>query len=257
MSSADAGPAARLRSSRCRPTTTPATSAEPDYPVVRVGILSYLQYAAELENRSGYNAFDITRGYINVTGQLSRNVRFRLTPDVRRVTDGSLAGTLTMRLKYGFVQFDNLTPGSSIRFGAQPTPWIDFEQGIMRYRVQGTVFAEREGLIPGSGDFGASFQMPLPSNLGDVHVGVFNGEGYTQTDASSTRACRVDSRSGRSREAVWRMASGCLAFVNGGWYAEDRPRHLAIDHGELRASARRRCGADPQGRGEATRDGAE
>ena len=29
-------------------TTTPGPAAEPDYPIVRVGMLSYLQYAAEL-----------------------------------------------------------------------------------------------------------------------------------------------------------------------------------------------------------------
>ena len=31
------------------------------------------------------------------------------------------------------------------RFGIQQTPWVDFEEGIYRYRFQGTVFAEREG----------------------------------------------------------------------------------------------------------------
>jgi hypothetical protein len=61
------------------PTPPPATPAEQVYPNVRVGMLSYLQYAAELKNRAGYNAFDITRAYVNVNAQLSRNVRFRFT----------------------------------------------------------------------------------------------------------------------------------------------------------------------------------
>ena len=29
------------------------------------------------------------------------------------------------------------------------TPWLDFEESVIRYRVQGTMFSEREGLIPG------------------------------------------------------------------------------------------------------------
>ena len=75
--------------------TPPAPSTpppEPDSPVIRVGVLSYVQYDAELENRQGFNAFDLTRGYLNVNGQLSKTVRFRLTPDIRRATDSTLAG---------------------------------------------------------------------------------------------------------------------------------------------------------------------
>ena len=84
--------------------------AEPAYPIIRVGMLSYLQYAAELKNRDGFNAFDLTRAYININAQLSRNVRFRFTPDIRRITDptGSLGTSLVLRVKYGFMQLDNV-----------------------------------------------------------------------------------------------------------------------------------------------------
>lgn len=205
-----------------------AAPAEPDYPIVRVGTTTYLQYLGELENRAGLNVFDITRGYINVTGQLSRNVRFRLTPDVRRVTDGSLAGSLVFRIKYAFVQYDNLLPGSAVRFGAHASPWIDFEQSIMRYRVQGTVFAEREGMIPGSADFGASYQMPLPSNYGEFHVGVFNGEGSSSTDPNKYKSVQarftVRPLPGRGLANGFRVSG----FVTRGWYAENRPRHINV-----------------------------
>src|ERR1041385_341566 len=73
------------------PPTPPPAAAEPQYPIVRVGVLSYLQYDAELKNRDGYNNFDVTRAYLNINGQLSKNVRFRLTPDIRRATDSSLS----------------------------------------------------------------------------------------------------------------------------------------------------------------------
>ncbi len=200
----------------------------PDYPIIRIGVVSYLQYLAELENRDGLNAFDVTRAYLNVNGQLSTNVRFRFTPDVRRVTDGSLAGSLTLRLKYAFVQLDNLTPGSSLRFGLQSTPWIDFEQGINRYRVQGTVFAEREGLIPSSADFGASYQTPLFANHVEVHAGVFNGEGSSQTDPNKYKSLqtRVTLRPLPGR-GIWNGLR-LSVFGSAGWYAEDRPRHLGI-----------------------------
>lgn len=207
------------------PTTPPPT---PDFPVVRVGMVAYTQYDVELENRGAYNAFDLTRGYINVNGQLSNKVRFRFTPDVRRVTDGSLSGSLIMRVKYAFVQLDNIGPARSwVRFGAHQTPWLDFEEGINRYRVQGTMFSEREALIPGSSDFGVGYFAPLGKFV-EVQGGVYNGEGFTQTDTNKYK-------SAQGRLTVRPFAGAGLAnglrvsgFYNAGWYDTQRPRRLGI-----------------------------
>jgi hypothetical protein len=211
----------------------PAPAAEPDYPIIRVGVLSYVQYDAELENRQGYNAFDLTRGYINVNGQLSRNVRFRVTPDVRRATDSTLSGTLVFRVKYAFLELDNVTGARSwVRFGAHQTPWLDFEESINRYRVQGTMFSERESLIPGSSDFGAGIFTPLGKYI-DVQAGVYNGEGYSQTDANKFKSAqaRVTVRpfAGRGIANGFRLSG----FYNKGWYAADRPRDLGIVMGSF------------------------
>jgi hypothetical protein len=206
-----------------------ATPAEPAYPVVRVGILSYLQYAAELANRDGYNSFDVTRAYLNINGQLSRNVRFRFTPDIRRATDGSLAGTLTVRVKYAFMQVDNVgAPRSWVRFGQHQSPWLDFEESVNRYRVQGTMFSEREPLIPGSADFGASYFTPLPKGYGEIHGGVYNGEGFTQAEANKFKSFqgRLTVRPFPNRGLANHLRIS--GFYNAGWYAADRPRRLGI-----------------------------
>ena len=207
----------------------PEATPEPAYPIVRVGVLSYLQYGAELENRDGYNAFDITRGYLNINAQVSKRVRFRFTPDIRRISDSSLAGSLIVRLKYAFAQIDSVGPGDWIRLGAQPTPWIDFEQTINRYRVQGTMFAEREGLIPGSGDIGVSYLGQLPGGYGEFHAGVFNGEGYTQPEVNKYKSFQ-------GRLTVRPVPNGgtlvrgvrVSGFITAGWYTADRPRNLGI-----------------------------
>ena len=170
------------------PQTPPPASAEPDYPIVRVGGLSYLQYDAELKNRSGYNTFDVTRAYLNINAQVAKNIRFRFTPDIRRVNDSSLAGSLVVRVKYAYAQIDNVGPRSWIRMGAHQTPWLDFEESINRYRVQGTMFSEREGLIPGSSDFGVSYFASLPAGYGEFHVGVYNGEGYAQPEVNKYKS---------------------------------------------------------------------
>lgn len=53
----------------------------------------------------------------------------RFTPDVRRITDGSLA----VRVKYAFAQFDNvLNARPWIRFGLHQSPWLDFEESVNR-----------------------------------------------------------------------------------------------------------------------------
>src|SRR5258706_16441671 len=91
----------------------PPPPPPPQFPQVKMGMTSFLQYNAELKNRDGFNAFDITRGYININAALSPRVRFRFTPDVRRITDGSLAGSLTLRVKYGFAQFDDVLGAKS------------------------------------------------------------------------------------------------------------------------------------------------
>jgi hypothetical protein len=216
------------------PAPAPAPAAQPDFPIIRIGVLSYLQYDAELENRSGYNNFDVTRAYLNVNAQVSKNVRFRFTPDIRRVTDGSMAGSLIVRVKYAFAQIDNVGPRSWIRLGAHQTPWLDFEESINRYRVQGTMFAEREGLIPGSSDFGASYFAQLPGGYGEFHAGVYNGEGYAQPEVDKDKSVqgRLTVRPLPNGGAVAK-AFRVSGFYNAGRYAADRPRRLGIVMGSF------------------------
>ncbi len=201
----------------------------PTYPAISLGVLSYLQYDAELKNRSGFNAFDVTRGYINITGDLMKNVRFRITPDVKRATDGSLAGSLVLRLKYGYAEFDNIgVKASWLRFGSHQTPWLDFEESINRYRVQGQMFAEREGVIPGSADFGAGYFAPLPGKYGEIQAGVYNGEGYAQTDTNKYKSVqgRLTIRPFPNGGAIHGLRLS--AFYDLGSYAAGRPRRHGI-----------------------------
>jgi hypothetical protein len=214
-------------------TQTPATAppAPPTYPTIRVSVLSYIQYDVEFKNRDGYNAFDLTRGYINVTGDLTSAISYRLTPDVRRITDGSLAGSLVLRVKYAFAQLKGPSEGSWVRFGDHQTPWIDFEEHIQRYRVQGTMFSEREGVIPGSGDFGVGYYSPLPSNYGDFQVGVYNGEGFSRNEATKHKSFQ-------GRVSVRPLPTAGLAqglrvhgFYDLGWYDRNQPRRHGIAMG--------------------------
>jgi hypothetical protein len=174
---------------------TPAAGYTPpdDTPRINVGVTIFADYTYQdvpLVTDSGgnkihQNSFNVARAYINVTGSFSHWFSFRVTPDITRETGAgsSVAGSQTFRLKYAYgqVNFDDFaTKGSWFRFGAHQTPWIDYEEGIYRYRFQGQVFSEAEGFLASS-DYGATIRYVFPMNYGDIHTGYYNGDGYTQT----------------------------------------------------------------------------
>jgi hypothetical protein len=154
--------------------------------------------------------FEVRRAYINLTGGAADLFSFRVTPDVaaRQSTAvsgaglpadlkvaSSFDGSLTVRMKYAFAQvsFDKLGPagkGAWIRLGQQQTPYVDFMEGIYRYRFQGTVFAERQGLLSSS-DVGVSGHYELPHGYGDVHAGLYNGETYTKPEVNGQKALQI------------------------------------------------------------------
>jgi len=186
------------------PAPAPAPAPNPaDTPNIRIGATIYADYtfvqSPEITDADGNtvhsNAFNVGRSYINITGNLSRIVNFRITPDISRETGtgSSLNGSLVFRIKYAFMQFnldDWMTKGSWARFGIQQTPLLDYEEGIYRYRFQGTTFTEREGFY-NSADGGASFHMNFPSNYGEVHVGFYNGEGYARPEVNDQKAVEL------------------------------------------------------------------
>jgi hypothetical protein len=184
---------------------TPAAGYTPpdDTPSIRVGAVLFADYTFTKEpkatdadaNTINASAFSVGRSYINITGNVSHIVGFRFTPDIARETGAgsSLNGSLVFRVKYAYAQFnldDWMSRGSWGRLGIQQTPWVDFEENVYRYRFQGTVFSEREGFLSSS-DAGASFHYNLPSNYGDIHVGVYNGENYNRVEANDQKALQL------------------------------------------------------------------
>jgi hypothetical protein len=208
-----------------RPAAVPISSS---FPSVTFGILTFLQYQAQLHESNGYNAFDVTRGYLNINARLSDRIRIRFTPDVRPTTDASLNQNLALRLEYASLDVQ-ATDSIAIMFGLHEMPWLAFEETVNRYRVIGPFFSERLGLIPGTTDLGVSVKHSRERS--EFHVGVYNGEGqgraeidkYKSIDGRATfRPFSEDSELGKV------TISG---FYQYGWYARDRPRNVAIGMG--------------------------
>jgi hypothetical protein len=181
---------------------TPAAAYTPpdDTPSIKVGALIFADYTYQslptstdaAGNVINLSSFNVSRAYINFTGNVSHLIAFRITPDVTRESGSgsSLNGSMTFRVKYAFAQInldDWLPKGSWVRIGIHQTPYLDYSEGIYRYRYQGTMFPEREGYMSSS-DAGVSFHSTLPNNYGDFHVGVYNGESYSKAEVNNEKA---------------------------------------------------------------------
>lgn len=192
----------------CAAQITPAAGYTPpdDTPSIKLGATIYTDYTVQETpkvtdadgNDVTLNSFNVGRAYINITGNITHNIAFRITPDIVREsgTGSSLNGSYTFRLKYAFAQFnldDHLNPGrtgSWVRLGMQQTPWVDYMEGIYRYRFQGSIFEEREGFLSSS-DIGAAFHYSFAHNYGEVHTGFYNGETYTKPEVNEQKGFMI------------------------------------------------------------------
>jgi hypothetical protein len=156
-------------------------------PTVTVGGVGYAQYLYQLHQdsvtSSHLNNFDVTRAYINVIGKFGSGVGARITPDIYRNTDGSLA----FRLKYAFASWTPEGSPLTLNLGQTQTPWLDWEEGLWDYRMQGTMALERFHNPAGAGylsssDFGFRLDGKFNLDMVNFQVGVYNGETYNKAE---------------------------------------------------------------------------
>jgi hypothetical protein len=221
--------------------TSAAGNAPPDdTPSVRVGVTIFADYTVQqtprIRDADGndvtFNSFNIARSYINVTGNISHIVAFRVTPDIARETGtgSSLNGSYTYRLKYAYAQFnfdDWMTRGSWARFGMQQTPWIDFIDTVYRYRFQGTTLEDREAILSSS-DVGATFRYVFPGNYGDLHGGFYNGDNYNRAEPNDQKAVMVRATFRPLRQHPTLRGLRVTGFYDRDAYVKDAERRRAI-----------------------------
>lgn len=141
---------------------------------VTVGGVVYSQYEFLLSDSDGHeNAFDVKRAYVDVRGRFDRGIGTRVTADVHRQPDGSL----DLRLKYAYFTWTPEDSPITLKFGQMHTVWLDWEEGLWDYRMQGTMPIERYGYTSSS-DLGAGVDGAWGAQKLNVQVAVQNGEGY-------------------------------------------------------------------------------
>ena len=153
-----------------------AQGTPPPTPTVTVGGVAYLQYLYQLKDTANHvNDFDVSRSYINVIGKFPTGLTTRVTADIYRNTDGSLA----YRLKYAYAAFTPEKSSLTFKLGQIHTPWLDWEEALWDYRMQGQMATERGGYLSSS-DFGLGVDGNWSKDLVNMQVGIYNGENYNK-----------------------------------------------------------------------------
>ncbi|MDY0003662.1 MAG: hypothetical protein RBU30_20350, partial [Polyangia bacterium] len=154
-----------------------------------------------------YNDFRATRGYLGLKVKPAKWFEGRITTDTKQEDSGDYK----MRLKYIYGKFTLpketvVVSDPYVMAGMISTPWISFEEGLNPYRMQGTVFTERNKLF-GSADLGVSAGVLLgrklpkgyqetvsnkePGTWGSLAIGAFNGGGYSAIEKNRNKVLQA------------------------------------------------------------------
>jgi len=201
-----------------------APAAPPPAPQVTVSGVVYGQLQYDIKDSVGaagvnlgkQNQFSIKRAYINVIGRFAGGLQTRITADI------APSGTTNQifRLKYAYAAW---TPeGSSLTYklGLLHTPWLDWEEALWDYRMQGTMATERGGYTT-SADFGAGIDGKWNNDQVNGQLTLVNGE-----DVQLRLSVRVMNTDDASRVGGLRLSGYAgIGKVTGGG---DRNRFIGL-----------------------------
>lgn len=166
----------------------------------------FLTYEIVDSPQSTFNEFRLERGYITFRKSISDRVGVRFTQDVTIDQEGDGEGDIELRLKYAFVHYRlndiAFFHKPVVEFGVVRRPWIDFEQKINDYRMQGSMYLDREK-ISRSADYGITISTLLGPQIenasdynldkgyagryGSMSFGVYNGGGYAALEKNANK----------------------------------------------------------------------
>ncbi len=146
---------------------------------VSVGGVGYAQYVYDLSDSASFNEFALTRAYVNVTGRFDHGIATRITTDLYRADNGSY----NVRIKYGYVAWTPEKSPLTLKFGQIQTPWLDWQEHLWGYRMQGTMALDRAGYLTAS-DLGFGVDGSFSDGV-NFQASVVNGEGYHGAEGDS------------------------------------------------------------------------
>jgi hypothetical protein len=154
----------------------PRVAAAQNQTQVTVSGVSYAQYGYLLKDTANHvNSFDITRAYVNLIGRFAGGVGARVTLDVNRPAGDN---SLRYRLKYAYATYTPVNSALTFKLGMIHTPWLDWEEALWDYRMQGQMALERGGYLTSS-DIGFGVDGKWGPDKVNMQVTFVNGEGYS------------------------------------------------------------------------------
>ena len=160
------------------------------------------QYAGTPGETSAYNSFQLKRGYFGADVDVTSYLTARFVTDI---TSDS-AGDFKTRMKYLYGKFhwkgNDAITAPYMEFGLAHMPWLDFEEAINGFRMQDTMFLERNGIF-NSADVGVLFGSDIGGSMssdykkkvnshyagkfGSWQVGIYNGGGYHAAEKNKNK----------------------------------------------------------------------
>ncbi len=199
-------------------------------PQVTVGGVVYGQYLYQLKDSlsaGDQNQFSIQRAYINVIGRFNGGLQTRVTADIAPTG----AGNQQLRLKYAYFAYTPNGSDLTYKFGLLHTPYVDWEEALWEYRMQGAIAVDRNGYMT-SADFGAGIDAHWNNEQVNGQLTIVNGEGYSggtgdkRKDIEARVSVRLSPTNDASRVGGLRVTGYAgIGKVTGGG---DRNRYLGM-----------------------------
>jgi hypothetical protein len=202
-------------------------------PQVSVTGVIYTQYQYSDAPIAAKSTFDMTRAYVNVLGRFSNGITTRLTTDIIP----SAAGNQVIRLKYAFAAWTPTGSSLTYKLGMIHTPWVDFEETLWDYRMQGTIAVDRNPLggpsTMTSSDIGFGVDGHWNGEKVNAQFALVNGEGYSlgtgdfRKDFEARVSYRLQPTNDNSRVGGLRL-SGYVGVGKVTGSGADRNRYLGM-----------------------------
>lgn len=196
------------------PSSTDTTAVEkqaetPDTPDKKVTLSGqwFLAYAVKKTGDTYANEFKLKRGYTTLKRKFANGFSARVTQDIRVDKEGDGRGDIELRLKYGYLRYTSARSFPVVtrpycEVGLVHCPWMDYEQKINHYRVQGAMFVDRFGVVRSadygitvgallggtiSEDYRQNVNAKYPGRYGSIAAGIYNGGGYSAIEENANK----------------------------------------------------------------------
>ncbi len=197
-------------------------------PQVTVTGVVYTQYQYTDAPVVAKSTFDMTRAYVNVLGRFANGITTRVTTDIIP----SATTNQAIRLKYAFAAWTPTGSSLTYKLGMIQTPFVDFEETLWDYRMQGTIAVDRNGAMT-SADIGFGVDGRWNNEQVNGQLAIVNGEGYSngtgdfRKDVQARVSVRLQPTNDNSRVGGFR-ATGYVGIGKVTATGVDRNRYLGM-----------------------------